>query len=89
IDALRARVGTLPDDWRSQASLGLAYVQQARITADPSNYALAESALEASVRIHPDGNADSLVGFASLAAARHEFADALRYVEQARRLAPH
>lgn len=89
IDALRARVGTLPDDWRSQASLGLAYVQQARITADPSNYALAESALEASVRIHPDGNADALVGFASLAAARHEFADALRYGERARRLAPH
>jgi tetratricopeptide (TPR) repeat protein len=88
IDALRARLDSFPEDWRSQASLGLAYVRQAQLTADPSNYGLAETALEASLGIRPDDNAEALVGLAALAAARHEFGDALRYGTQARALAP-
>ena len=38
-----------PDDWQAFASLGLAYVQQARITADPSYYPKAEGVLERSL----------------------------------------
>ena len=36
IASLEARLVAAPDDWRASAALGVAYVQQARVTADPS-----------------------------------------------------
>src|SRR5437879_8571234 len=44
---LRASAG----DWRSFANLGLAYVAQGRITADPSYYPKAQGVLERSLRL--------------------------------------
>jgi tetratricopeptide (TPR) repeat protein len=61
----------------------MAHVQIARITADPSHYALAETALQRSLTIHPDRNAAALTGLGALAGARHDFATALRYARQA------
>jgi tetratricopeptide (TPR) repeat protein len=83
IAALDRRLSVAPDDWRAAASLGIAYVQRARITADPSSYPLAEEALARSLRIRPRGNGDALVGRSSLAAARHDFANALRWGRRA------
>lgn len=80
IEAARSRLDRLPGDWVTWANLGLAYVQRARVTGDPSNYARAEEALNRSLSVRPAaGNAVALAGHGALAAARHDFAAALDY----------
>ncbi len=44
-----ARLEAAPDDWQASAALGIAYVQQARVTSDPSTYPLAQAALRRSL----------------------------------------
>src|SRR5215510_8270602 len=53
IASLQQRLREIPDDWRGFAQLGLAYVAQARVTADPSWYPKAEGVLDRSLRMHP------------------------------------
>jgi tetratricopeptide (TPR) repeat protein len=77
IDAARVRLERVPGDWMTWAELGVAYVQQARVTGDPSHYARAEQALNRSLQVRPDDNAVALTGLGALAAARHDFAAAL------------
>ncbi len=86
---LQSRLRTLPTDWRSFASLGLAYVQQARVTADPSYYPKAQGVLEHSLGLQRQDNFEAMVGMAALAAARHDFGEALRWGEQARAFNPY
>jgi len=83
ISAARDRLDRLPGDWVTWARLGQAHVQQARITADPRQYPLAEQALNRSMELHPQENSPALTGFGALAAARHEFGRALDYGQQA------
>jgi tetratricopeptide (TPR) repeat protein len=83
IAALQERVRDAPDDWRASASLGLAYVQQGRITADPSYYPKAEGTLRLSLDAEPN-NTEALLGLAALALARHDFDRALDYGKRAR-----
>jgi tetratricopeptide (TPR) repeat protein len=89
VASLQARLQTAPDDWRSYANLGLAYVQEARITADPTYYPKAEGVLQASLDLHPDANFEAYTGMASLAAARHEFATSLIWGEKAAKANPY
>ena len=70
------RLRDVPGDWPTRAALGSAYLEQGRITADPTYYPKAEGAARRSLEIHPDGNADALVALATLAAARHDFTGA-------------
>src|SRR5262245_10511378 len=58
IASLQRRLREIPEDWRGFAQLGLAYVAQARVTADPSWYPKAEGVLCRSLRLHPDENVD-------------------------------
>lgn len=88
ISALQVRVRARPDDWRALASLGLAAVQQARLTADPSWYPRAEQALRRSLALAPRANVDALLGMGALALARHDFAAALDWGRRARRANP-
>lgn len=88
IASLQQRLRRSPDDWQGLAALGLAYVQQARVTADPSYYPRAEGVLERSLAIRGE-NEVALLGLAALAAARHDFAASLRYGEMARELNPY
>jgi tetratricopeptide (TPR) repeat protein len=88
ISSLQARVRAVPDDWRAAAALGLAYVQQARTTGDPSYYPKAEAVLERSLDAEP-GNGEALLGLAALATARHDFRRALEHAERAREQDPH
>ncbi len=74
IRALQDRLERLPEDDTAWAWLGFAYVAQARRTADPSFYDKASQALDRSLAIEPDVNADALAGQAALANARHDFA---------------
>jgi tetratricopeptide (TPR) repeat protein len=88
IAALQVRLEALPADWRSFATLGLAYVQQARITADPSFYPKAEAVLDRSLSLHPVGNFEALTGMGALELARHDFAGALRWGREALAINP-
>jgi tetratricopeptide (TPR) repeat protein len=83
IASLQARLRAVPGDWRSFAALGLAYVQEARVTADPTYYPKADRALERSLDLNGSANFDAFTGQASLAAARHDFAGALAWGQKA------
>jgi tetratricopeptide (TPR) repeat protein len=88
IPALQQRLRTVPNDDGAWAALGSAYVEQARLTGDPSYYPKAEQALKRSLTIKAGANAAALTGLGALAAARHDFAAALRYGEAARAINP-
>jgi tetratricopeptide (TPR) repeat protein len=83
------RLRTLPRDYQTWAMLGLAYVERARVTADPSLYPKAEGALRRSLEERTDGNSAALVGLGALANARHEFATARAHATEAVRGNPY
>jgi tetratricopeptide (TPR) repeat protein len=70
------------------AQLGSAYIEQARITADPGYYPKAQGALEKSLQQQPDANGAALIGMGALANARHDFATARAWGEKARAVLP-
>ncbi|MGW5686889.1 tetratricopeptide repeat protein [Nonomuraea sp. NPDC003754] len=82
VDALNARLRRLPRDHHAWARLGAAYVQEARITSDPTLYARAQQALDRAAALAP-GDPATLTGGAALAAARHDFAGAVRLADRA------
>ncbi|SOD87686.1 lipopolysaccharide assembly protein LapB [Streptomyces sp. Ag109_G2-15] len=82
IASLQAHLRSQPRDFGSWATLGLAYVEQARTKGDPARYPQAEKALKRALDLSP-GNDQALAGRAALAAARHDFKDALTYADQA------
>lgn len=88
IEQLRDRLRRVPDDPATWADLGAAYVEQARALANPAYYPQAQGALDRSVRLQPDGNAAALTGLGALANARHDFAAARRFGEEAVTLNP-
>jgi tetratricopeptide (TPR) repeat protein len=77
VRASEERVARLPADWVAWAELGAAYIEQARVTGDPTGYPRAQQALARSLAVHPDGNALAHTGLGALAAARHDFTAAL------------
>jgi tetratricopeptide (TPR) repeat protein len=89
IAALQDRLRSIPDDWRALASLGIAYVAQARVTADPSWYPRAEDALLESLRLRGNDNVDARLGLGVLELARHDFEAALASGREAASLDPH
>ncbi len=82
VASLQARLRAVPGDHRAWSSLALAYVEQARVTADPSYYSRADRAIAEAVRRAP-GDAALLTATASLAAARHDFSAALAAADEA------
>ncbi|WP_217207434.1 lipopolysaccharide assembly protein LapB [Streptomyces sp. AC550_RSS872] len=88
ISSLQAHLRDQPKDFTSWATLGLAYVEQARTKGDPSRYPQAEQAFKRSLELSPD-NDQALAGRAALAAARHDFEDALKYADQALKVNPY
>lgn len=82
IAGLQARLRSQPDAPQLWSELGLAYVQQARLTADPTYYPKAQGAFARSLELQPKGNDTALVGQATLAAARHDFVAALALVDR-------
>ena len=82
IASLQTRLESVPDDHASWATLGLAYVQQARTTVDPSFYGKADGALARSLQIDDDDNFLAYAGLSALAAARHDFPAAEAFAER-------
>ncbi|MBT0770674.1 tetratricopeptide repeat protein [Kineosporia sp. J2-2] len=89
ITATQAHLREFPEDAAGWATLGSAYVQQARISGDPTLYPRAEGALRRSLEQRPEGNADAMTGMGALANARHEFAEALEWARRAQRADPY
>jgi len=89
IEALQARVARLPKDPGGWAALGMAYVQQARTTADPATYTRAEKALRTSLSVQSEDNTDAETAMGALAAARHDFPAALRWARRATASGPY
>lgn len=83
IARLQQHLRAQPRDSAGWATLGLAYVEQARLTADSSYYPKAAGVLDRSLRVQPRDNEPALTGQAALAAARHDFSGALRLADQA------
>ncbi|MGE5829510.1 MAG: hypothetical protein ACM30G_14290 [Micromonosporaceae bacterium] len=73
----------VPGDWMAWAGLGLAYVERARVSADPTYYPKADGAVARSLALRPHGNAEALVARAALANARHDFGAARRDAQAA------
>ena len=83
IQVAQTRLRSVPKDHQTWAQLGSAYVQEARVTGDPSYYPKAEDALKRSLDLKPTGNVAAMIGQGSLANARHEFGQARDWGRQA------
>jgi tetratricopeptide (TPR) repeat protein len=82
INGLQLRLEAVPEDHGSWATLGLAYVQQARITVNPEFYARADGALAESLAVGSTDNFLAYAGMSALASARHDFAAARDFAEK-------
>ena len=83
ITVAQQRLHTVPGDYVTWAELGSAYIEKARVSADPSYYPKIEGALRRSLQLRPHDNATALIGLGALANARHDFAHARDLAEQA------
>ncbi|GIM90325.1 tetratricopeptide repeat protein [Paractinoplanes toevensis] len=76
----------VPGDWAGWAALGGAYLEQARVTADPALYPQAEQAARKSRALRPNG--DALIVLGALANARHDFSTARDQAKSALKIQP-
>ncbi|MEV0113874.1 hypothetical protein AB0H77_11595 [Streptomyces sp. NPDC050844] len=88
VEALQAHLRGQPRDFGSWATLGTAYVEQARTRGDPSRYREADRAIGRSLELRPRNDA-ALAGRAALAAARHDFKGALQHADSALAVNPY
>ena len=79
---------TNPQDTTAYAYLGWAFLQRVRETGDASLYTKAEAAFRAALQRDPQ-ELDAVTGMGSLALSRHQFAEGIRWGEQARAIAPY
>src|SRR6266849_5487303 len=82
IGQLQDRLRQQPSDQKSATQLGLAYLQRARETSDPSYYTRADGILNQALSQAPE-DADTLIGLGTLALARHQFQDAVNWGQRA------
>jgi len=82
IAVLQGRVALDASDTRSAIDLGASYLQMVRESGDPSYYGKSE-ALLSDVLAREPGNAEAMAWLGGLDLARHEFASALTWGQQA------
>jgi tetratricopeptide (TPR) repeat protein len=87
IEALQEQLHQHPNEWQAYSQLGLAYLQKARETGDPTYYQKTDEALEKALSFQPEDYA-SISAKGALALARHDFASALEWGEQAIQINP-
>ncbi|MFN8456226.1 MAG: tetratricopeptide repeat protein [Anaerolineae bacterium] len=85
IKTLQSRLRTEPEDWQAYSQLGLAYLQKARESGDPTYYEKVEGALQQALKREPD-DYTAVSGLGALALARHQFQTALEWGERARHI---
>lgn len=84
VGRLQRRLAEQPGDSVAWAALGAAYLERSRAGGDPALYPKAEEAIARSLKLQPEQNLPAFVGMGALANARHDFAAALRWGQQAR-----
>jgi tetratricopeptide (TPR) repeat protein len=84
---LQERLAGAPEDRTALNDLGFAYLQKARETGDPAFYTRADSVFDKALTIDA-GDQSALIGASAVAAARHDFPQALAFAQQARDLDP-
>jgi len=82
-------VRATPANYGAWASLGLDYVQQAKVTVDPSYYPKAEAVLKKSLSINSSENFEAMAGEAALKAAEHDFTAALSWARRGLKINPY
>ncbi len=82
IATLQAKLKTSPKDYVSMSTLGLAYVQHAKVTVDSSFYPIAEQVLKRSLALNSNENFLAYAGLSALASARHNFPEAKSFAER-------
>ncbi len=87
IDQATAAVQADAQDTGALLTLGLAWYQHARETADPSDYARADEAFQRLLVLAPD-NVEATIGEGTVALARHQFRAALPLAQAAVAAAP-
>lgn len=75
IASSQARIKEEPSDYQALTTLGVAYLQKARETNDPTFYSQAEAALQKALDIKPD-DYDALSALGSVHLSRHDFEEA-------------
>lgn len=84
ISSLRRRISEGPSTLAAdQAALAFAYLQKARLEADPTFYDRAQEALRASFDAQPGENFEATLGTAILAGSRHDFHGQLEWAQRA------
>ena len=85
IRSLQTRLNLYPQDFRAYDSLGTAYIQKGRETADASYYELAKQALDKSLNLvsSDPAAASAKTHMAVVAMAEHQFEDALSWAQAA------
>jgi tetratricopeptide (TPR) repeat protein len=73
VSRLQEHLTRVPKDYPAWASLGLAYVQQAKLTVNSDYYPKAQGALDTSLAINDDDNFLAYAGLSALASAQHDF----------------
>jgi len=89
ITRLQAEVRRTPGNKVAWASLALSYVQQAKVTVNPSYYPKAEEAVDRSLAIDSTDNASGLAALAALRSAQHDFKAARSAAMRGLRIAPY
>lgn len=87
IESLQTHLRASPEDWQSYSQLGVAYLQRARETGDPTYYQKAEESLNKALASQPDDYV-SISAMGALALARHDFHSALEWGERAIQINP-
>ena len=87
IQTLQERLRSNSNDWQAYSQLGLAYLQKARETGDPTYYQKTEEALDKAIAFQPDDYA-SISAKGALALARHDFHGGLEWGERAKQINP-
>jgi tetratricopeptide (TPR) repeat protein len=78
----------VPRDFQAWATLGFDYVQQAKLTVDPTYYSKSDAALRQSLLLDHTDNFVAMAGEAALASARHDFRSALAWARRGLRIDP-
>lgn len=89
IGSLQSHLAEVPEDYVAWSTLGLAYVQQAKVTVNSDYYPKAEGVLHKSLTINDTDNFLAYAGLASLANARHDFAEAKRQAQHGLQINPY
>jgi len=84
----QAHLREVPRDWEAWATLGLDYVEQAKVTVDPTYYPKAAAALHRSLQLDGSDNFVAMAGEAALSAARHDFHGAVAWARRGLRIDP-